>query len=382
MKTLTQDLILLFYDIPQVFIGKDQVGCRYICMIGKDDTESGPVYACIAISPGRTEEITQGKIDLRTVFERPEISEFHLASFSTSDDSCLTMTPANYATFPVDSLPAPGLVFDEFDEVAQTAIQMNTTVSFVSLEVPEATQSARIRSTTLGGFLFIFQSIVRNLSRSAARIAKKPLKRDDDSFAADVFGFAAGSFKIKFRSAHASDIFGENPAFAAAMAQMNNFLALASDTSAAVAYLQSVKGHTASSLIRMLEFLSEHSAGIHIEWANPSMIFSNKSRLDLNEIRRLFDVCRQRTDLSVQDVVIRGRVDLAADKAGNWKIISEDDQESYSGEILEGSNLSLSGMVITNAMYEFICEERIEVVQATGREIKRLLLKKINKLTN
>jgi hypothetical protein len=382
MKTLSQDLVLLFYDIPQVFLAKDQVGCKYVCMIGNEDLNSGPVYACVAVSPSRASMVVGGQIDLRSVFETPEVAEFHLAHFSANDNGTLIAERADYTVFPDSALPGPGLIFNEFDEVAQTAAELNTTVSFVSLEVPEAAQSARIRSATLGGFLFIFQAIVRNFSRAAARIAKKPLKREDDSFATDVFGFAQGSFKIKFRSAHPSDLNGESAVFTIAMTQVQKFLAAASDTAAAIEYLQSVKGHTASSLIKMLGFLSDHSAGIHVEWANPSMSSASRSRLELDNIRHLYEACRQRSDLTVQEVVIRGRVDLAADKAGNWKIISQEDQEAYSGEIMPESGLSLSGMVITNAVYEFTCEERMETVSATGKEIRRLLLKNYRKLAD
>jgi hypothetical protein len=351
-------------------------------MIGNDDSENGPIYSCVAISPARADMLTSGKIDLRSVFEAPELSEFYLAHFSASDHRTLAVEQANYTAFPANSLPGEGLVFNEFDEVAQAAAELNTTVSFVSLDVPEAAQSARIRSATLGGFLFIFQSIVRNLSRTVARTAKRPLKRDDDSFAADVFGFAQGSFKIKFRSAYPSDITGESPVFTIAMTEVQKFLASAANPAVAIEYLQSVKGHTASSLIKLLSFLSEHGAGIHMEWANPSMSSACRSRLELDNIRQLYEMCRQRTDLTVQEVVLRGRVDLAADKAGSWKIISEEDQEAYSGEILPGSKISLSGMIITNAVYEFTCEEHIETVSATGREIRRLLLKNYKKLAD
>ncbi|KQV44898.1 DUF6575 domain-containing protein [Duganella sp. Root336D2] len=382
MKILTQDLVLLFYDVPQVFLARDQIGCRYVCMIGNDDTDSGPIYSCVAISAARADMLTSGKLDLRSVFEAPELSEFYLAHFSTGDDRTLAAKQAEYAIFPANSLPGEGLVFNEFDEVAQAAAELNTTVSFVSLDVPEAAQSARIRSATLGGFLFLFQAIVRNLSRSVARTAKRPLKRDDDSFAADVFGFAQGSFKIKFRSAYPSDITGESPVFTIAMAEVQKFLALADNPAKAIEYLQAVKGHTASSLIKLLGFLSEHAAGIHMEWATPSMSSAYGSRLELDNIRQLFEMCRLRTDLTVQEVILRGRVDLAAHKAGSWKIISEEDQESYSGEILPGSPISLSGMIITNAVYEFTCEEHIETVPATGREIRRLLLKNYKKVAD
>lgn len=380
MRTIKQGLVLLFYDIPQVFLGKDEVGGQYVCMIGAEDGDDGPTYACTSISPERARGLVSGKIDLRAIFETPEIREFYSAHFVGGDATHLIATPSTYDVFPSRSLPEPDLFFEGFDEVVETAADMATTVSFVSLEVPEAVKQARIHTNTLGEFLFIFQAIVRNFSRAAARVAKKPLKKGDDSFAADVFGFAKGSFTVKFCSSHPSDMHGEHPAFTAAMEQINRFLALSTDSEAALEYLQSVRGHTASSLIKLLNFLSEHEAAIRVEWANPSMGSASKSRLSLAEIRKLVEVCKQRSDLSVQEVIIRGRLDLAAQTAGTWKLISEEDNEVYSGEIAEGSKVSLNGAVIGDALYEFICEEYVEIVAATGREDRRLLLKKMKKI--
>lgn len=380
MKKLTQGLVLLFYDVPQVFMGRDEVGGQYVCMIGAEDGDNGPIYECVSISPQRARELIKGAIDLRSIYESPEVSEFYSAHFLGEDDVSLVSTLSDYSTFPLRSLPEPGLFFEGFDEVAETAVDMATTVSFVSLEVPEADRQARIHTNTLGEFLFIFQAMVRNFSRVAARVAKKPLKKGDDSYAADVFGFAKGSFTVKFCSSHPSDMHGENPAFTSAMEQINRFLALSANTSAALEYLQSVRGHTASSLIKLLNFLSENDAAIRVEWANPSMVSANKSRLSLLQIRRLVEICKQRSDLSMQEVLIRGRLDLAAQTAGNWRLISEEDKEVYSGEIAEGSNISLNGAVIGDALYEFLCEEHVEIVAATGRENRRLFLKSMKKL--
>lgn len=382
MRKLKQGLVLLFYDTPQVFLAKDEVGAQYVCMIGAEDGKHGPEYACTPLSPRRAKDLVAGKIDLRSVYEFPEIPEFMSAHFFGSDDITLETAIANYTTFPRKSLPETDLYFEGFDEVAETAAEMSTTVSFVSLEVPEAKAHARIHTNTLGEFLFIFQAMVRNFSRVAARLAKKPLKKSDDSYAADVFGFARGSFTIKFCSSHPSDMHGEHPAFTSAMEQINTFLNLSGNSKSALEYLQSVRGHTASSLIKLLNFLSEHEAAIRVEWANPSMTSASRSELDLPEIRRLVEICRQRSDLSVQEVVIRGRLDLAAQTAGTWKLISEEDKEVYSGEIAPGSTVSLNGAVIGDAVYEFFCEETVEVVAATGRENRRLFLKTMKKLSS
>lgn len=379
MKKIRPQLVLLFYDLPQVFIAEDAVNGRYVCMLS-EEKETGPVFICTPISSYRIGKLTGGELDLRTVFREPELEEFFTAEFSPDLDDSLTITNVTYGSLAEDILPDPGLTFDGFDEVSIKASELNTTVSYVSLGVPEASESARIKSTTLAGFLYIFQSAIKHFTRVSARAAKNALKRGDDSFYADVFGFAQGSFTVKFRSSHSSDMFGENPTFSAAMTQLNKFLSLSDSPTDAVMFLQGVKGHTASSLIKLLGFLSENSASIKLEWATPSMVSCQRSELSLEKIRNLVEVCRQRSDLVIEEVIIIGRVSMADQNIGTWKIVSESDQETYSGEIPAESNISLSGMVINDARYQFTCEEIVEVVTATGQEKRSLLLREIKKL--
>ena len=379
MKSLYVDVELLYYDFPQVFIGRDAVAARYICMVIEDE-EDGPIFACVPASAYRVRKLVCGQIDLRQAYEEPEILEVFNAQFTGEADAKLEMLPAQYDLLPQEMLPEAGLVFDAIDEVAQEAAELNTTISSVSLEVPEASGSARIKSTTLAGFLNLFESVVRNVGRSLARAARKPLKRDDDSFSADVFGFARGSFTIKFRSSHESDMFGENPAFSAAMSQLANFLALAEKPEQAVAFLQSVKGHTASSLIRMMSFLAEHSAAIKLEWATPSMAKAERSSIGLPALKNLVEICRQRSDLSIEIVGIKGRLSKVDVEAATWKIFSEAERETYSGEVAPESGIKLSGLITTDALYEFICQEVIEVVPATGQEMRTLFLQKIERI--
>lgn len=379
MKILRPQLVLLFYDFPQVFIAEDQINGSYVCMLNEEKS-TGPIFMCTPISSSRISKLTSGQVDLRTIFSEPELKEFLTAEFSRDLGDSLTITNISYENLAEDILPDSGLTFNSFDEVAMKASELNTTVSYVSLGVPEASESARIKSTTLATFLYIFQSAVKHFTRLSARTSKAHLKRDDDSFDADVFGFAHGSFTVKFRSSHDSDMFGENPTFSAALTQLNKFLSLASNPLDAVSFLQNIKGHTASSLIKLLAFLSENSASIKLEWATPSMASCEHTELSLESIRNLVEACRQRSDLVIEELVLTGRVSMADQKMGTWKIVSEADQETYSGMIPSGSDISLSGMIINDAIYQFSCEEIVEVTTATGRENRSLLLRAIKPL--
>jgi hypothetical protein len=379
MRTLYPGAVLLFYDYPQVFLGNDVVGTQYACMVCAE-SDDGPTYACTPVSQNRALQLLTGRLDLRTLFAQPELLEFYTASFPEGAEGSLVMHAAEYDQMPDSLLPEAGLLFQYQDEVAINAADLNTTVSYVSLGVPEAETSARIRSATLAQFLSIFQTTIRNFARFQAKLAKKPMKRDDDSFSADVFGFAKGSFTVKFRSSHPTDMFGEVPAFSAAMDRLSEFLKHIDNPDLAIHLLQSVKGHTASSLIKMLEFLAAHACPIKIEWATPSMRSADRAEARLGAIRELVAQCRARSDLSIEEVTIKGMLEAANHGAGTWTMVSEEDQELYSGGIHPESRATVSGMMILKTRYEFICEETIEVVKGTGKEVRQLSLKTVRVL--
>lgn len=76
MKAIQLLHVLLDYDYPQVFVARDAIGVRYVCMVA-EEVEHGPVFLCVPVSDYRCRELLTGKIDLRHVYENPELPEFY-----------------------------------------------------------------------------------------------------------------------------------------------------------------------------------------------------------------------------------------------------------------------------------------------------------------
>ncbi|MBS7691932.1 hypothetical protein I0E98_21965 [Pseudomonas lalucatii] len=155
MKAIKLLHVLLDYDYPQVFVACDPIDVRYVCMIS-EVADQGPAFLCVPVSARRCDELLSGKIDLRQVYEEPEISEFYLA---TPDDLVepFNIERAQMDLVPHELLPEPGLVFSLNDEVSIKAQELNTTVAYASLAVPESVREPRIRTRKLSAFLNIYQ---------------------------------------------------------------------------------------------------------------------------------------------------------------------------------------------------------------------------------
>jgi hypothetical protein len=375
MRSLLLEVVLLDYDYPQVFVGGDKVGQSYACMVAEVN-DYRPRYLCVPISAQRRKSLCSAGIDLFDVFSVPEIFEFYWLSPDTFEVPA-EMERAAFSFCPDMYLPKKGLIFEMEDEVAAKALEVRSTVAYASLSVPEAVSEARIHSRVLAEFLGLYQNALKNLSRFTSKLNGKSIPRDSEPYSTDVFGFSQGSFTIHLRSSEASDCLGENAALSMAFAGLNKFLDSTSDPMKSIEFLQGCKGHTASALIRLLRFLSENNCPLKHQWASPGMSQSSRSAAGLENVRRVIDLCRQREDLGVEEVVLRGVVDSADRTRGTWKVIST--EESYSGELHPLSDVDLSGVVIGNS-YILTCEERVEGVLGTGKEIKKLLLVKLQPL--
>jgi hypothetical protein len=381
MKNIAPDQILLYYDYPQVFLALDAVGTRFVCM-ATSETDSGPGYTCLPISDIRAHKLAAGEIDLRTVFETPELAEIYESVTNSAVDEQLHIVLSSHTEINADLLPAPGIVFNYSDEVASKASELNATVSYVSLSVPEALAAARIKTDTLAEFLRLFQSALKQLTKLSARTVKSASRVEDQSFCTDVFGFSKGSFTVHLRSSQEGNIFGDNVLLSMAFSKLNTFLSLADTPDDAIAFLQEAKGHTASALIRLLTFFSENSCPVKHRWASPDMSISESSEATLVRIQDLVSLCKARQDLSTEEVVLVGVVLSASVETDTWKVLNEFDKKAYSGEVKLGSDITIGGITLESVRYRLYCEEVIEVAPATHKESKRLYLTRIEQLVD
>lgn len=377
MKALKLLHVLLEYDYPQVFVGIDAVGGRYVCMVS-EIIDFEPSFLCVPVSKQRCDDLCSARIDLRQVYAAPEIAEFYTATPSDLTKP-FEISYEQMDRVPDHLLPDSGLTFQHDDEVLNKAQELNSTVAYASLSVPEAASEPRIRTHKLSAFLALYQSVLRHLSRSAATAEGRPIPKDEDPYESDVFGFCYGSFTVQIRSAEPCDILGENKALVSALFKLNVFLELSDDPEKAINFLQSVKGHAASSLIKLLEFISDNNCPLTNRWSTPGMMLSNKGRIRVKSAQRIVQQCRQREDLGTEMVELEGIVDSADVTAGTWKILVGD--TSFSGGTKEGAEVQLAGVVLRNR-YRFFCEERMEVILGSGKEKRTLSLTKFEPVSS
>lgn len=361
-------LTLVYYDYPQVFIGCDDVGSYFACMAVAEN-ELGPKYYCAPISEKRRDLLLLNHCDLRDIFKTPEVKEFYSGVFCSDTNGALTISKVRRKTCPKEYLPDSGVKFDNVDfEISKASIVLNSTIAFVSLSAYEAKGSARIRSVKLAEFLSIYQYTIKNLVKYIASKLDTPLSRDGSDYDMDVFGFSHGSFTVKVRSAQDNELFGDSAFLSKAFEELNEFLSLTEDHAAAIRYMQGVGKRAASSLIKLLEFMSKNSCPIKHQWANPNTGPSDKVSIDLQAIIELIGVCRSRNDLFNEEISIEGHFDVVNFTKNTWTLIESGTGKKYFGGIDELSNETLAGIVVRTTRYKVLCTVTAEIELGTTKE--------------
>lgn len=374
MIEITPIVTLMHYDFPQVFIGKDVVDQLYVCMITSDDPIT---YLCTPISNMRATLLQTSKIDLKTVFDTPEAARFYECKIT--EDGALALCRANFEQCPDDLLPGDELYFESCDEVAIKAGELRSTVAYASLSALEAKDEPRIKTAKLAEFLTLYQNSIRHLTKRIKSITKSS-NSNEDSHSVDVFGFSYGSFTIQMRSSHQESLFGDSPLLDQAFESLNQLFRLTNTPDEAIKYLQTFKGHTASSLVKILEFIVENACPISHQWANPNMEKASYADTNLQHVSELVKQCKTKEDLFTETVSLTGFFTAANSNTNTWRIL-DSKGKSRSGEIHPESKITMDGIIITKQKYKLLCEEKVELVSGTSKEVKKLLLISLEKIT-
>lgn len=107
IKIILKD-ILLYYDTPQLFIARDNVGTNYLCMLVEQNQEFD-IFVCIQMSKEKLTHFSTGHIDLRNVYLEPEIRVYYQVNIANYQSGCYEIVPLEYESIPDQWLPESGV---------------------------------------------------------------------------------------------------------------------------------------------------------------------------------------------------------------------------------------------------------------------------------
>lgn len=101
--------ILDFYDVPQLFVGRDVFDTQYMCLLYDDEPQCR--YTAIKISSEQFAHFVQNKIDLRKMFQNPELGKNYYDVIFDGENHIIDANSMN--EIPEDRMPAEGYMYDQ-----------------------------------------------------------------------------------------------------------------------------------------------------------------------------------------------------------------------------------------------------------------------------
>jgi hypothetical protein len=363
--------ILIFYDIPELFVAKDSVNTNYLCL--KTSENEVPSYVTVPLSERKLNLIQAGLIDLREAFRKSELGFWFMSNFIEKDR--LVAEKTDWESVPEDLLPEEGFFFQKIEEegslILQESNEKYNTILHLSLTDTPGEESIKVES--LADFIKSFQNLIKYTYKKEISQFKKSAREILDepaNYTLRAFASSPGSFKLHLESATRPNLFRENN-IERALEKLDLLFIEYSNEDELVAVLKAFKGHSVTSLKRLFEIILRDSLQFDFKWTSQSDLRIRKHTINPIYATKVVELLKTKSDLSQEVKELIGYVHQADVDRGNWRIYNIEDEKEYSGT---SEYVKLDGITLETIKYRFICEEYLEEYKISGKEEKKYKL--------
>lgn len=368
--------VLDYYDGPILITVIDSVDTIYICeLINRID--GFDEFFCVPISQHKLELFYSGQIDLRTIYEQPEINLFSVLRVANYKE-VMSLEVIPEESISSEWYPDEGLKLDTYPAELDASIIKesrirNAGIIEAKLNPPEARGSEKkISAIHLMQFLHLFQAVVRsafknslnNLSKDAKRMLDKP-----QNYGLDVCATSAGSFKVQFQATSDSNLFGDLP-IESALHILDKITLKPDDLQNNLQVIKEYKGHFVSSYANLLGFIIDSDIPVSYAWTTPNKKTVIHRSISTTQARPMYDELRRSEELSREIIDVTGRVFNADEDKNTWGIKAKKEDGKtviYKGGLSENAICTITGITMGKT-YKVKLEERLEMDVSTGKE--------------
>jgi hypothetical protein len=362
------DKILVYYDGPELFISKNNLGVSHVC-INIAGLEDGREIVVAPISEQTLKELYSGKIDLLSSLRlsRSDLG-WGFAHFNDAHSECV-VDDFNFSVLPDPFLPDEGYFFHGQDPENWIEGFAENDRSFsvsLTVEPPEAVTGHRIHTDSLARLLLTFQRIIRHAYSHAAKNTAVKLPIDGHVF--DVRSLVPSSFKIVLTPREKDNLFGTYEGLPAFMI-IDEILAASGDSQKIIQLLSERFGGRLSIAVKdFFEEVVEQKTGVEVAWSDPLIKQKSVRYVTAMEAINVRNCLREVEGLGIESLEVVGFLRHANENTGAWTIETDDGLKtgtSADASMLVGATIG--------SKYRFICTETT-TKSALGTEKYRLEL--------
>lgn len=366
--------ILVYYDIPEIFIATDEVGTRFVCLLVDLDNNT-VLYISTAISSNRLTDFINGKEDLREIFINPETNQIYI--FDELSEVIIAQVYEN-DNLPEDYLPEVGFKYkkplDDDKLILNEALEKNNAI--VHLAVSDSNDNYSIDADDFGDIVKLYQIIIENSYKK--EIARKNIKNKKDyiipqNYKLRAFASSYSSFNLHMFSTSQVDLFG-NSIIELALLKFEEIIRDFENDEEYILSLRTIKGHTISSLKKLTKKLIDCDIKIKHKWYSLGQDKVHFSILDKAKAEKINDILNLSDELAEERKVFEGYFVQVDVEKGTWRIYNEEDAKEYSGEVIGDL---LQGVTVKTETYSIECLEIIEELKVAEKEKVKYVLEKL-----
>ncbi len=366
--------ILVYYDLPELFIANDEVNTSFICLL-TDFTNNIPFYYSTAISKDRLSQFIQGKIELYHILSEPEINEWYY--FHLEKDN-LTANKVEIDSFPINLLPERGFFVN--NEINNNELIVNEVTekenAVVHIAVTDENDDYGIDTDDLGDILKLYTVILENTYKRAISEHNFKSKKSfllPKNYKMRAFASSKSSFNLHLYSQSNKDLFG-NCMVEYGLEKIEQILTEYASEDELITNLQSIKGHAISSFKKLLKKVIDENLKIKHKWFAPNQKEVHFKTINQDSAKKIYDLLNLSTELEEEIKIFIGVFVQADVERGTWRIKNLEDNKEYNGEAtLE----QLKGITLDTITYKLTCQEIVEEFKISEKEKKKYIFKSI-----
>ena len=351
--------VIVFYEVPQIFIATDIFDTRYLCLLYPHNEELCYKYLAVRISEKRLNLFKGNIIDLLSIYKTPEDNEYFDVVVKEAND--ITAIPISANQIQPFRLPDDGFYCNydavDNDELISHSLQNGRIMSCI--EFSDIENSHNIDVNVLTNALDRYQAMIRNchIKRFGKQHASEANMR--------ACALQAASFDVHFILNETFDMFGEASRISSTLQKIDEIFSEKS-TDGLKVKIEELQGHTLSSMRSFLQVLETNKLSFKHKWVKSTLEKSVLgSTISPNAISRVYEYLSTHTELEeVTTEFIGYFASGTVLNKGKWIFIS--DKKKITGTTDE-SNMFNGITLGEHHLYKIKCIEYQEINPITAK---------------
>ena len=351
--------VIVFYEVPQIFIATDIFDTRYLCLLYPHNEELCYKYLAVRISEKRLNLFKGNIIDLLSIYKTPEDNEYFDVVVKEAND--ITAIPISANQIQPFMLPDDGFYCNydavDNDELISHSLQNGRIMSCIAFSDIE--NSHNIDVNVLTNALDRYQAMIRNCH--IKRFGKQHASEANMKACA----LQAASFDVHFILNETFDMFGEASRISSTLQKIDEIFSEKS-TDGLKVKIEELQGHTFSSMRSFLQVLETNKLSFKHKWVKSTLEKSVLgSTISSNAISRVYEYLSTHTELEeVTTEFIGYFASGTVLNKGKWIFIS--DKKKITGTTDE-SNMFNGITLGEHHLYKIKCIEYQEINPITAK---------------